>query len=158
MQQGWEIWKKYASQFTGENILFDTLQEDRELNFAKIMVINKQLAQSEMGAHFEQFTAVSPATNYPRLIVAFLQDSSFKEKVCSRSDLLGICLDYGSHNAARFYRMSQLHRMLGHFGFTLSIPSADVAQHLKSELDLLEKNFKICSLQRTSKKHLFISV
>jgi len=36
--------------------------------------------------------------------------------------------------------------------FTLSVAKT---QHIVSELNALEKNFKVCSLQRTSKKHLF---
>jgi hypothetical protein len=155
MQQGWEIWKKYASRFCGENILFDVMEEERELNFNKIVVINKQLMQTEMDAHFDKFTAVAPIKQGEQLIDVFLQDLSFKEKVYSRPDLLGICLGYGCNNAALFHRMSQLHKMLGHFGFTLFRLSAANIQHIESELSALEKNFKVCSLQRTSKKHLF---
>jgi hypothetical protein len=155
IERGWQVWQKYASRFSGENIVFDTIVENYELNFKKIIVIDKQLMQSVVAAHFQKFAPLAPVKNSQAFCHSLSLDRSLKKKVYSRPDLLGICLGYGAKNAALFHKILLLYKNLGYFGFTLSKPSIQHAQQLEGELDALESHFKICSVKQISKKHLF---
>lgn len=128
IERGWRVWTKYASQFSGENLVFDAIEENYELNFKKIIVINKQLMQSVVAAHFQKFALLAPVKDSQAFCHSLFLDQSLKKKVCSRPDLLGICLGYGVRNAALFHKTLLLYKSLGCFGFTLSKPSLQRTQ------------------------------
>lgn len=155
IERGWQVWTKYASRFSGENIVFDSIVENYELNFKKIIVMNKQLMQSVVTAHFQKFAAFAPVKDSRAFCHSLFLNRSLKKKICSRPDLLGICLGYGARNANLFHKILMLYKDLGYFGFTLSKPSIQRTQQLEDELDALESRFKICSVKHVSKKHLF---
>lgn len=155
IEQGWQVWKKYAPRFCGENIVFDILTENLEFNFTKIIVINKQLIQEMINSHFQKFTALASVKDKNTFCYSLIHDPRLKEKIHSRPDLLGICLGYGAKNADLFHKMTNLHKILGHFGLTLSKPSQHRVQQAKDELEALECRFKTCSIKCTSKKHWF---
>ena len=156
MRKGWQVWKKYASRFCGNNIFFDCIEQDLELGFVKIAVMNKKLLDPIFASHFEKFAALDPSIrDCNSLFKAILYDCTFKTKIHSRPDLLGICLGYGEKNAVLFNRMAVLYEKLGYLRSMLYQPSLHRISLLQEELTALEKSLKICSLGLRSKRHLF---
>ncbi len=154
--KGLEIWKKYEHLFCGKNIFFDVFENDEELHFMQVTVLNKHLMLSLLDRHFHKFTDLNPLIlDKESLFSLLLHDQKFKEKFYSREDLLGICLGYGERNAALFHKMTTLLTSMGRLGFTLKKPSAAHLKKLEHELAALEAFFKIGIRDHVSRRFLF---
>ncbi len=154
--KGWEIWKKYEHYFCGKNIFFDAFEEDRELHFMKVIVVNKNLMLPLLDRYFHKFTSMdSSLRDKESVFEALLHNRKFKEKFYSRNDLLGTCLGYGAKNAALFQKMSKLFTSMGRLGFTLQMPSPDRLKSLEEEWSILRKSFTGGFKDHTSRKFLF---
>jgi hypothetical protein len=154
--KGLEIWKKHEHHFCGNNIFFDTFEEDQELHFMKVCVINKRLISSKFEKYFHRFEKIdSSIKDVDSLFEALLHNQKFKEKFYSRHDLMGICLGYGEKNADLFQKMSTLLTLMGKLGFTLRRVPSDTLKVLETEWTLLENSFAKGMKDHTSKKFLF---
>lgn len=154
--KGWETWKKYEHYFCGKNIFFDIFEEDRELHYMKVIVINKRLMLSLFDQYFHKFTSLdSSLKDKESLFKAFLHDQTFRKRFYSRHDLMGICLGFGAGNATLFQKMTELFTSMGWLGFTLEMPSPDRLKNLEEEWTRLKKFFKVGVHDHVSRKFLF---
>ena len=154
--KGLEIWKKYEHLFCGKNIFFDIFEQDQELHFMKVSVINKSLMLPKLDHYFYRFKKLdNSVTDAEALFNDLLYNQKFKEKFYSRHDLMGICLGYGEKNADLFQKMTSLHNSLGRTGFSLTTPSVDQLKELEAEAALLEKSFVSGANKHLHRKFLF---
>ncbi len=151
-EKGLKIWKEHEHKFCGKNIFFNITEEDEELHFVYVSVINKRLIlplldqySHKLGISFQ---------NSESLFNALLHDQQFKKKFYSRDDLLGICLGYGERNADLFQKRSKLLTSMGRLGFTLESPSPNCLKRLEEECAILEKSMVRIKDHR-SRKFLF---
>lgn len=150
--KGWKIWNKYKDLFCGENIFFDVFEQDKELKFIRVIVINKSLVLPLWDQHLHKFI---PLKNKENFFEALLHDQKFKEKFYSRHDLMGICLGYGEKNAVLYQKMLNLFTSMGLLDFTLQMPSADRLKCLEEEWSDLKKFFKVGIKDHSSQTCLF---
>lgn len=154
-EKGLEIWKKYEHCFCGKNIYFDVIEQDRELHYVKVAVINKRLMLSQFERYFQKFKRLDLAIkDKETLFEALLHNQRFKERFYTSDYLMGICLGYGEGNASLFQTMSSNLSSLGKFGFTLKKPNAKHRKSLEKECSFLE-NSLLGFKDHDSRKFLF---
>lgn len=154
--KGWEIWKKYEHSFCGKNIFFDVFEQDKELHFMKVIVVNKSLMLPLLDQYASEFASWdSSLRNKESIFTALLRNPEFKTKFYSRDDLLGTCLGYGVKNAQLFQKMSMLLKAMDRLGFTLKRPSTDQIKQLEEEWSRLKLSFTSGFKDHISRKFLF---
>ncbi len=154
--RGWKIWEKYKHHFCGRNIFFDTFEEDRELRYKKVIVVNKRLMLPIIDQYFSKFSPLDPSLKEKEsLFDALLHDENFKRKFYTHHALMGICLGYGERNARLFQKMVKLFTSMGLMHFTLEKASPDRLEHLEQEWDALRQSFTIGIKDHISRKLLF---
>jgi len=155
-QKGWEIWKKYAYRFCGNNLIFDFFDQNLEVHYVKVAVFNKRLFLSILDQNKKQFSKIEPSLMDKNLLFdALMNNEKTKRKFYSRHDLLGICLGYGQKNADLFQQMSLTLTSSGKLGYTLEIPSLDHLRDLEQKWNTLKHSFNSGLKDRTSRKFLF---
>ncbi|HSX04689.1 MAG TPA: hypothetical protein VLG76_08180 [Rhabdochlamydiaceae bacterium] len=154
-EKGLDVWKKYEHYFCGKNIYFDVIEQDRELHYVKVAVINKGLMLSQFERYFHKFKHLDLSiTHKEALFEALLHNQRFKERFYTSDDLVGICLGYGERNASLFQKRSSTLLSLGRLGFTLKQPSVRQRKSLENECSFLEKSL-ISFKDHDSRKFLF---
>ncbi len=134
-QKGFDVWKKYEHLFCGNNIFFDLVEQNHELHYMKVSVINKRLM-------LPLLSRIKNSQNEEELFNDLLKGSPFKEQFYLKDDLLGICLGYGEKNAQLFQMRASIFTSLGRLGFTLEKPSLERQHRLKKEAEAIGKVFK----------------
>lgn len=141
---GLKVWKKYEKHFCGNNLFFNSFEEDEEFHFVNLLIINKKLVLPLIHQHFQRFHSIdSKIQDEHAFFEFFLIDTSFKKQFFSRNDLLGICLGFGERNADLFDRMDQIYASIGGHGFTLYKPSPERRAELKKEWNDIETSFGV---------------
>lgn len=65
--EGWEVWKKYQHYFCGKNIFFDAFEQERDLHFMKVIMINKKIILSLLNRFSQEFSLLgTPFSQIPR--------------------------------------------------------------------------------------------
>jgi len=137
--KGWEIWKKYESQFCGKNIFFDLHEENGELHFTKIIVINKKLLTTVINGHLNKFKEIdSSIKDFNKAFQALLYNQEFKRKFYERHDLVGISLGYGEKNACLFQKMYLLHKTMRNQEYILKNPYQASFKRLEKKCKQIE--------------------
>ncbi len=141
--KGYDTWKKYEHLFCGNNIFFDLVEQDEELHFMKVSVMNKRLMLPLCSQYLSELKKYdSGAGDKEALFEALLHRNAFKEHFYLRDDLLGICLGYGEANARLFQKRANIFTSLGRFGFTIEKPSPKRVASLKQEAAEIARIFK----------------
>lgn len=134
-QKGFDVWKKYEHLFCGNNIFFDLVEQNHELHYMKVSVINKRLMLPVL-------SRIKNSQNEKELFNDLLKESPFKEQFYLKDALLGICLGYGEKNARLFQMRANIFTSLGRLGFTLEKPSAKRQYSLQKQADAIGKSLK----------------
>src|SRR5580700_9763013 len=57
-ERSFEVWKKYAPFFCGQNIFFDSFEQDDQLHYKKVSVINKRQILPLLETNFQSFKEI----------------------------------------------------------------------------------------------------
>lgn len=141
--KGWEVWKKYQHHFCGSNIFFDIVEEDEELHFVNVVVINKRLMLPLLEQYSCKFRELDPSLKSKKsLLEAILHNQDFKKKMHSHNEILGICLGYGARNAKLFQKMSELFFAMGWMSHAPEKYSPTSLKCLEEDWKALKQSFK----------------
>ena len=154
-EKGLDIWKKYQHLFCGNNIFFDVIEQNRELHYVKVVVINKHLMLDQFERHFQKFKQLGSSLHDKEDIYkALLHNQKLKGRFYSSHELTGICLGYGGKNATLFQKMSSLLTSMKKLGFTVQKPSKERLISLENEYAHLVKSLSSFK-DHNSRKFLF---
>lgn len=111
LEQGWQCWEKYASRFPSKQfILVKTSDSVNDCPVNTLTLINRQKAKECIEQHLVTFQTILGENIPTDVILQNLCKEGLSEKTILKDDteLLGILLGYGAHNAWAFKRRAEI--------------------------------------------------